>query len=73
MREIVDELVGALGELKASNNVPGDLEGLELATYARDSQLASMSKVREAADELEKVIADDFWPLPKYEEMLFIK
>jgi glutamine synthetase len=32
-----------------------------------------MSKVREAADKLEKVIADDFWPLPKYEEMLFIK
>jgi glutamine synthetase len=73
VREIVDELVGALGELKASNNVPGDLEGLELATYARDSQLASMAKVRVAADQLEKVVADDFWPLPKYEEMLFIK
>jgi glutamine synthetase len=73
VREIVDELVGALGELKASNNVPGELEGLELATYARDSQLASMAKVRVAADKLEKVVADDFWPLPKYEEMLFIK
>ena len=22
---------------------------------------------------LEKVVADDLWPLPKYEEMLFIK
>ena len=53
--------------------MPGELEGLDLAVYARDSQLASMSKVREAADELEKVVADDFWPLPKYEEMLFIK
>ncbi len=73
VRELVDELVGALGELKAANNVPGDLEGLELATYARDSQLASMAKVREAADKLEKVVTDDFWPLPKYEEMLFIK
>jgi glutamine synthetase len=73
VREIVDELVGALGELKASNNVPGDLEGLDLATYARDSQLASMAKVRDAADKLEKVVSDDFWPLPKYEEMLFIK
>ena len=28
---------------------------------------------REAADKLEKVVADDLWPLPKYEEMLFIK
>ncbi len=73
VREIVDELVGALGELKAANSVPGHLEGLELATYARDSQLASMAKVREAADKLERVVTDDFWPLPKYEEMLFIK
>ncbi len=73
IRELVDDLVGSLGELKESNVVPGELEGLDLAVYARDSQLASMSKVREAADKLEKVVADDFWPLPKYEEMLFIK
>ncbi len=73
IRELVDDLVATLGELKESNAVPGDLEGLDLAVYARDSQLASMSKVREAADKLERVVADDLWPLPKYEEMLFIK
>jgi glutamine synthetase type III len=28
---------------------------------------------REVADRLEKVVADDLWPLSKYEEMLFIK
>jgi glutamine synthetase len=32
-----------------------------------------MANVRQAADALEKVVADDLWPLPKYEEMLFIK
>jgi glutamine synthetase len=73
IRELVDSLVGTLGTLKDANAVPGDLEGLELATYARDSQLAAMEKVREAGDQLERVVADDFWPLPKYEEMLFIK
>ena len=26
-----------------------------------------------AADKLEKVVADDLWPLPKYSEILFIK
>ena len=26
-----------------------------------------------AADELERIVADDLWPLPKYQEMLFIK
>ena len=46
---------------------------MELAIHARDKQLAAMAKVREAADKLEKVVADDLWPLPKYEEMLFIK
>jgi glutamine synthetase len=73
IRELVDDLVGTLGELKGANAVPEGLEGLELAEYARDSQLASMDKVREVGDKLERVVADDLWPLPKYEEMLFIK
>lgn len=72
VRELVDELVAALGELKTANTYP-DMEGLEWAVYARDKQLAAMDAVREAADKLEKVVADDFWPLPKYQEMLFIK
>ncbi|MGB3295666.1 MAG: glutamine synthetase III [Phormidesmis sp.] len=32
-----------------------------------------MNKVRDAADTLEGEVADDLWPLPTYEEMLFIK
>jgi glutamine synthetase len=72
-RELVDELVAALGELKVANAYPDDLEGMDLALHARDKQLAAMAGVRKAADKLEKVVADDLWPLPKYEEMLFIK
>src|SRR4051794_41311091 len=72
VRGLVDELVAALGELDAANADPG-LEGLEMAIHARDRQLAAMASVREAADKLERVVADDLWPLPKYEEMLFIK
>jgi glutamine synthetase len=72
VRGLVDDLIAALGELEAANADPG-LEGLEMAIHARDKQLAAMDSVREAADKLEKVIADDLWPLPKYEEMLFIK
>jgi glutamine synthetase len=69
---LVEELDGALRELEAANADPG-LEGMEMAIHARDKQIAAMAKVREAADKLEKVVADDLWPLPKYEEMLFIK
>jgi glutamine synthetase len=32
-----------------------------------------MDKVREYADGLEALVADDLWPLPTYREMLFIK
>ena len=32
-----------------------------------------MVAVREVADELEGIVADDLWPLPTYQEMLFIK
>jgi glutamine synthetase len=72
-RNLVDELVAALGELEEANAYPDGLEGMELAVHARDRQLAAMAQVREAADRLEKVVADDLWPLPRYEEMLFIK
>ncbi len=72
LRGLVDRLVGALDELESANADPG-LEGMEMAIHARDKQIAAMDKVREAADRLEKVVADDLWPLPKYEEMLFIK
>jgi glutamine synthetase len=33
----------------------------------------AMEAVRAVADELEGVVADDHWPLPTYQEMLFIK
>ncbi len=31
-----------------------------------------MAEVRTAADALEGVVADDLWPLPTYQEMLYI-
>jgi glutamine synthetase len=73
VRGLVDELVMALDALEKANAEPTELEGLDLALFARDQQLAKSGTVREAADKLEKVVADDLWPLPKYEEMLFIK
>ena len=35
--------------------------------------LPAMSKVRTTVDELEGLLPDDVWPLPTYQEMLFIK
>jgi glutamine synthetase len=72
LRELLEEFTTAITELEAANVHP-DSEGLELAIYARDNQIAAMAKVRELGDRLEKIVADDLWPLPKYSEMLFIK
>jgi glutamine synthetase len=32
-----------------------------------------MDGVREVADRLERIVAEDLWPLPRYSEILFIK
>ena len=47
-------------------------ESIEAAAYMRDSVLPAMAAVREAADELEGIVADDLWSLPTYQEMLYI-
>jgi glutamine synthetase len=70
---LVDELVEALHALESANaSHPAD-EGLELATWMRDTVIPAMDAVRTVADRLERIVADDLWPLPKYSEMLFIK
>jgi glutamine synthetase len=73
VRELTDEFVSALGTLEKANEYPEGAEGMDLALHARDKQLAAMAEVREVADKLERVVADDLWPLPKYSEMLFIR
>ena len=46
---------------------------LDEAKHCCNQILPAMGKVREAADKLEGLVADDLWPLPTYQEMLFIK
>ena len=69
---IVGDFHKAIVALEKANEDPG-LEGMELAIYMRDTAFPAMNAVREIADTLEKLVADDLWPLPKYSEVLFIK
>jgi glutamine synthetase len=41
--------------------------------WCRDGIIPAMVALRKACDELETIVADDHWPLPTYQEMLFIK
>ncbi len=42
------------------------------ARFFADNIVDQIEAVREPADRLEKMLPDDLWPLPKYEEMLFL-
>jgi glutamine synthetase len=42
------------------------------AGHCRHKVLPAMLDARKAADALEAIVAEDLWPLPTYEEMLFI-
>jgi len=73
LKPLIERFAARIAELEEANRYPDGIEGLELAEYARDKQLAKMAEVREVADALELIVADDLWPLPKYSEILFIK
>ncbi len=45
----------------------------EEAEHALKKLIPAMNTVREYADTLETIVADDLWPLPSYQEMLYIK
>jgi glutamine synthetase len=70
---LVTELHTALLALEKANDHDGPEGGLAHAKYMRDTVIPAMTGVREIADRLERIVADDLWPLPKYSEMLFIK
>lgn len=67
----IADLTAALARLKAAlaTHVEGSLAE---ALHARDELLTAMDAVRAVADTLEGTVADDLWPLPTYQEMLFI-
>jgi glutamine synthetase len=71
--ELVKTLQDSIGVLKKALAHHGSGSLLEEARYCNDEILPAMAMVRKYADELESWVADDLWPLPTYQEMLFIK
>ena len=66
MMDIVSKLVAAMGKHDFATSE-------EHMQYFAQTIRPLMDKVREYADALEGEVADDFWPLPTYQEMLFVK
>ena len=77
--DVLDAVSAAITALKSGTI---DLEGalahhgaVDAFAEARQccaSLVPAMASVRGAADTLESIVADDLWPLPTYQEMLFI-
>jgi glutamine synthetase len=66
------DLTAALETLKSALSDHSAASALEEATHAQKELLPAMEAVRAAADTLESIVADDLWPLPSYQEMLYI-
>ncbi len=68
---IVD-LEKSLSALKAALSDHSAESALDEAKHAQHELLPAMDAIRTAADALEAVVADDLWPLPTYQEMLYV-
>lgn len=62
----LDKLADVQANLKYKNTS-------EHAEKVESEVLPVMTEIRDAIDFLERYVADDYWPLPVYREMLFIK
>jgi glutamine synthetase len=65
-------LRGGIADLRAALAADTADTALGKAEYALEKLIPAMTTVRSAADDLETLTADDLWPLPTYQEMLFI-
>ena len=70
---LVKSLQGSCATLKELLSHPHPDDKLEAAKHCRDDVLPAMLEIRQHVDALEGLVADDLWPLPTYQEMLFIK
>ena len=68
---LTNELYGATNVLGEMINEAERLSGSLQSHYDREEVLPRMEDVRHFADNLELIVAKDYWPLPTYSDMLF--
>jgi glutamine synthetase len=69
---LTDGLVDAIHALEAAQHAAHKADSLHAeATAFCNTVIPAQNAVRAVADELETLVADDLWPLPKYRELLF--
>jgi glutamine synthetase len=67
-----DQLVDAIGSLEAAQHEAHEAASVQAEAKAFVTEvIPAQGALRVVVDELETLIADDLWPLPKYRELLF--
>jgi glutamine synthetase len=71
--EEANGLLAAIAQLEAATGTHEFESTADHMQFCANTVRALMDGVRARADALEALIADEYWPLPKYREMLFIR
>ncbi|MEM7537021.1 MAG: glutamine synthetase III [Chloroflexota bacterium] len=69
---LIGRLNDSIAQLEAAKAEDPE-DALAEAQHGAASILPAMLEVRDVVDTLEGVVADDLWPLPTYQEMLFMR
>jgi len=79
-KKLLEEITGTISAFqKAGWKLDGLItngsfdDALSRARYMLDKVIPAMNELREHGDKLELMVADDYWPLPTYREMLFVR
>jgi len=69
---LADRLVAAADDLEAAQHAAHEADSVhEEAKAFATKVIPAQAALRDVADALELLVADDLWPLPKYRELLF--
>ncbi len=69
----IEDLQEATDRLTEATEEATEGDSMAHAKHSRDAIIPAMNAVRSAGDKLEGIVADDLWPLPTYQDMLFLK
>ncbi len=73
LSDCITRLYQAVNSIKAALEEGEEIDDLpKKAKFFADRVAELVAEARKPADELETIIPDDLWPLPKYSEMLFV-
>ncbi len=73
VNELIDRLTQKLAILAEQNQELGGDDVVSKAEHMRNNIIPALTEVRDVVDRLERVVPDDYWPVPTYRDMLFVK